>query len=169
MNTIVGQIDKSGSRYEQLVQIHDWLTNNNACNTSVSDNIPWSALSALSASYQPVCAGYAKAFKMLCDGLNIPCVLVSGTGILDSGSEGHMWNYVQMEDGKWYAVDVTWDDPVGGSGNQSGFEHHGYFLVGSDTVVDGRSFASSHQTDALKKPNGGGFVLPSLSTNAYKE
>lgn len=135
MNTIVGQIDKSGSRYEQLVQIHDWLTNNNAYNTSVSDNIP--------------------------------CVLVSGTGILDSGSEGHMWNYVQMEDGKWYAVDVTWDDPVGGSGNQSGFEHHGYFLVGSDTVVDGRSFASSHQTDALKKPNGGGFVLPSLSTNAY--
>ena len=21
-----------------------------------------------------------------------------------------MWNYVQMEDGNWYAVDVTWDD-----------------------------------------------------------
>lgn len=167
VDAIVGQIDKSGSRYEQLLQVHDWLTQNNTYNTSANDNIPWSALSALSTSYQPVCAGYANAFKMLCDRLNIPCVLVGGTGISNTGTERHMWNYVQMENGKWYAVDVTWDDPIGGSGNQSGFEHHGYFLVGSNTAVDGYSFTSSHQADVLNKPNGGSFVLPSLSADAY--
>lgn len=167
VDAITRKIDKSGSRYEQLLQVHDWLTQNNAYNTSANNDIPWSALSALSTSYHPVCAGYAKAFKMLCDKLNIPCVLAGGMGISDNGQEGHMWNCVQMEDGKWYAVDVTWDDPVGGSGNQSGFERHDYFLAGSGTVIDGWSFASSHQIDVVNKPNGSSFVYPSLSTDAY--
>ena len=52
-----------------------------------------------------VCEGYARAFKMLCDAANIPCALISG-----DGGGPHMWNAVKMDDEKWYAVDVTWDD-----------------------------------------------------------
>ncbi len=44
---------------------------------------------------------------MLCDAYAIPCVLVSGTS---NRNEAHMWNFVQMENGNWYAVDVAWDD-----------------------------------------------------------
>lgn len=43
---------------------------------------------------------------MLCDEAGIPCALISGKG----NGGAHMWNAVQMDDGKWYAVDVTWDD-----------------------------------------------------------
>lgn len=50
------------------------------------------------------CAGYAKAFKYLCDLYEIPCVVVTGEA---DGS--HMWNYVQIGE-KWYGVDTTWDD-----------------------------------------------------------
>ena len=56
---------------------------------------------------ETVCAGYAKMMKLQCNKYGIPCVLV--TGVTDSG-EYHMWNYIQMENGVWYAVDATWDD-----------------------------------------------------------
>lgn len=61
-----------------------------------------------------VCEGYAKSFKALCDAYLVPCIIVTEDGVVMEGgeltSEGHMWNYVQMEDGKWYLVDCTWDD-----------------------------------------------------------
>lgn len=57
-------------------------------------------------SKMTVCAGYSTAFKLLCDQYGILGVYVSGTG----GGENHGWNYVQRDDGKWYVVDVTWDD-----------------------------------------------------------
>ena len=53
---------------------------------------------------ETVCARYAKMMKLQCNKYGIPCVLV--TGVTDSG-EYHMWNYVQMENGVWYAVDAT--------------------------------------------------------------
>ena len=60
-----------------------------------------------------VCEGYARSLKWLCDREEIPCVLVIGDAIDTNGNAGgHMWNYVQMEDGNWYAVDTTWDDPI---------------------------------------------------------
>ena len=48
-----------------------------------------------------VCAGYCAAFQYLMDKIGIPCVTIT--------SENHAWNEVQI-DGKWYIVDVTWDD-----------------------------------------------------------
>lgn len=59
-----------------------------------------------------VCEGYSKAFKVLCDAVGLPCMLVAGEAVNGwdfSGVSNHMWNLVQLED-KWYAVDTTWDD-----------------------------------------------------------
>ena len=58
-----------------------------------------------------------------------------------------MWSEVQMDDGKWYAVDVTWNDPIvsGISEKVSGFENHDWFLLGSqDLVADNWTFEASH-------------------------
>lgn len=59
-----------------------------------------------------VCEGYAKTMKILCDRLGVNCACVSGLAkSTASGTAGaHMWNYVQMDEGKWYLVDATWDD-----------------------------------------------------------
>lgn len=46
-----------------------------------------------------VCDGFSQTFKLLCSELNIPCIIM--------GNAGHAWNLVQMEDGKWYRVDLT--------------------------------------------------------------
>ena len=86
---------------------------------------------------ETVCAGYAKMMKLQCNKYGITCVLV--TGVTDSG-EYHMWNYVQMENGVWYAVDATWDD-------QSTIMYD-FFLVGSETYSSAafgtKKFGTTH-------------------------
>lgn len=52
-----------------------------------------------------VCYGYAMAYKLLCDRLNLPCWTVAGT----ADGEAHQWNVVYL-DGEEYLVDCTWDD-----------------------------------------------------------
>lgn len=102
--------------------------------TDADDSLyPFEAFSALvpGDAYEPVCEGYSKAMKMVCDLLDIPCILVI--------SDSHMWNNIKMDDGNWYIADLTWDD-----GNRNPFE---YFLIGEDTVVGGIPFnqESTHQ------------------------
>ena len=153
-----------GGQYEQLLYVHDWLTTHNTYNVAAPaagiafDYLPWTPLSALTDVSQPVCEGYSKAFKLVCDELGIPCILVDGTG---SGDK-HEWNYVQM-DGQWYAVDVTYDDPivVGTYGNQSGYEKHEYFLVGSEKLFTNHTPGGAHVDDVVLN-------VPTLSYYDYQ-
>ncbi len=103
-----------------------------------------------------VCQGYSDAIKLLCDYYNIPCVCISGT----ANGGGHMWNAVQMDDGKWYFIDCTWDD-------QESRTYYDFFLVGSqskNTYFGGAQFSQEHVNDEnIPMP------LPSLdyATTAY--
>ena len=47
------------------------------------------------------CEGFSDSVKMLCDALNIPCIVV--------GNAGHAWNFIQMDDGLWYSADASAD------------------------------------------------------------
>ena len=165
--------------HEQAAQLNRWLTEHNEYNTS-SDllslpNWPHECLSALTGSVGtegPVCDGYARAFKVLCGELGIPCVLVDGYAKVsaESGGEFHMWNSAQMPDGKWYGVDVTWNDPrvKGVSGAKSGHEREDFLLVGADTVVLGLKFSVSHPPKNRAADGGVAFVNgPALSAAAF--
>lgn len=55
-----------------------------------------------------VCGGYAHAMRYLCRKVGIECIVITGQG--DGGD--HVWNIIKIG-GKYYHVDVTWDDPVG--------------------------------------------------------
>ncbi len=56
-----------------------------------------------------VCEGYAYAFKLLCDEMKIPCMVVHGTAQNSNGiSENHSWNIVRVNNNN-YHVDVTWN------------------------------------------------------------
>lgn len=96
-----------------------------------------------------VCAGYADATKILCDALGIPCIVV--------GNAGHAWNYIQMEDGKWYSLDL--------SANALGAESE-YFLLGSKSqrYLDN----SNYHLSALYVGNPGDFFFPVLSETQYE-
>ena len=133
---IAGQVNQSATRYDQLLQVYDILAEQSTYNYeslqevgTTGENLSHMAYSCLVAGdeYEPVCDGYSKALKVVCDLLEIPCVLAS--------SDTHMWNNVKMDDGWWYNVDLTWDD-TGDKGN------HDYFLVGSQTEVAGTAFSA---------------------------
>lgn len=99
-----------------------------------------------------VCNAYAAAFKLMCDRYGIPCVHVSGS----TTAGNHAWNYVQMEDGNWYAADLTWAD--GDAINYS------CFLAGKSTIDnDGKPFEITHAVPAGNE----GLGCPPLSDTAY--
>ena len=169
------EYNRTASDYDNVRYFNAWLTHNNAYNSNVNSAPAdaWECVSALLGRWGdegPVCEGYARAFKVLCDEAGIPCVLVDGKAINSTNRpEAHMWNYVQMEDGKWYAVDVTWNDPTGhGSGAASGGEREDYLLVGSKTVVDSREFLTSHPVSNQVTEGGQKFTNgPKLEDNSY--
>ena len=67
---------------------------------------------------QSVCAGYARAYKLLCDLAGIECFCVYGNAGGGLGGGGaHQWNVIKLDDGKWYEVDVTFDDGLTQGGN----------------------------------------------------
>ena len=165
--------------HEQAAQLNRWLTEHNEYNTSQDlQNIPnWpheclSALVGSAGTEGPVCDGYARAFQVLCGKLGITCVLVDGYAKVkaDSAGEFHMWNSVQMPDGKWYGVDVTWNDPTvkGVSGPKSGYEREDFLMVGADTVVLGLKFSESHPPKNRAADGAVAFLNgPTLNTAAY--
>ncbi len=107
-----------------------------------------------------VCEGYARTFKAICDRLNIPCVLVQGVYIIEDSISGaktpreHMWNYVKMNDGKWYLCDTTMEDD-----NTSG---------GSDYYLkNGTELVEFYQADTVLSEAQIDFRYPTLSLTSY--
>lgn len=149
------------SRYDKVKYIHDFIIENAEYDQDkgINDADIYGNL----VKKTSVCEGYAKAFKYLLDKIGIPCVIVCGNGVADDGhNEFHAWNYVQMDDEKWYAVDCTWDDPIViGKGTLSEKTKHKYFLVGSN------NFGSSHQEDGDVSGTGQDFKYPELSESDY--
>lgn len=153
-------------RYLQVSAIHDYVDSVVAYNNADKNNPFYH--DAVSAYYDGsgVCETYAKLFKLCCEMFDIPCVLVSGyasSGGLNTGSiDTHMWDEVMMDDGKWYAVDCTWDDAGNGS--------YSYMLVGSDTSNSGIAFKDSHNEDTSVISTSAGlsqFVFPQIEESAY--
>ena len=160
-NSIISEA--KGSTYAKVKYVHDWIVDNVEYDNEGLEN--HDNIYGTFINRKVVCEGYAEAFKYLLDKLNIPCVLVYGDGYDSSGNiEAHAWNYVKMDDGKWYAVDTTWDDPIyiGGSGIfASSSRKYEYFLKGSN------SFNSNHKNDGDVSGTGQNFAYPELSTTDY--
>lgn len=134
---------KGSTRYEQLKYIHDKIAK--FTYYDLDGQFSGSCLGGLVVP-GVVCEGYSKAFKLICDRLGIPCVCIFGNYDPDEMS-AHMWNYVQMEDGKWYGMDVTWDDFDGKYGYEIVYD---FFLKGSKSFfkqhTEGTEYALAYFT-----------------------
>ena len=149
-------------RYEQVLAIHDYL----CTHVSYKENsYAHTAAGVFLKNREVVCEGYAKAFKILCGRFGIPAVLIPGGALKSNGTrEGHMWNYVQMEDGFWYMLDTTWDD-------QKTYISRKYFLSGGEEKgFTGNTIAVERQelyTNFSKSEYSVNFALPVLSDQGY--
>lgn len=124
---ILGELRAAGAAaepFEAVRFLNRWLVERNQYNADPSGDLAQlhasypaafecvSALAGRLGAEGPVCEGYARALKVLCDRLGIPCVLVDGWALADAEADlraPHMWNYVEL-DGAWYGIDVTWND-----------------------------------------------------------
>ena len=165
LETIKKEIDRQlegFSDYDKIREVHNWLIDNIEYDVNLNADEPYSISGALTEG-KAVCEGYARSFKYIMDELEIPCVLISGTGTNSNGeTESHAWNYVQL-DGNWYAVDVTWDDPIiVGNGYVAEDTHYRHFLRGQNT------FGETHQPDGYLSQNSMEFTFPTLSEEDYE-
>ncbi len=179
MDSAVARVKKSlgftgnESRYDIVKGIHDYLCETVTYNYDVvssgytGDNrVYQTAYSAFYPESGPstVCAGYAKGFKVLCDSYDIPCIVISGSAGSGNDYEPHAWNYVKMDDNKWYAVDCTWDDQLSRT-------YYDFFLIGSETCDEhfgGYAFIDSHVANGKWDSSGSAvFAYPELSETKY--
>ena len=160
------------SEYEKVKIIHDYICKKV---TYTNDGTLW-VHTAASLFLDPdpgfVCEGYAKSMKILCYYLGINCACVSGLAksTLNGTGEAHMWNYIRMEDGKWYMVDATWDDS-----RIAGVFYDDYLLVGRNTkgryitIGEEREEYTSFSTSTDASVPSPKYILPVLEANSYLE
>ena len=129
---ITANTDSTMNRVEKIKAIHDWMV----CNLRY-DNIYFKQYNASQTlnGHVAVCSGYAALFAAFMDLMGIPNEQIYG--------DNHAWNAVQLEDGKYYYVDCTWDDPLlvlntdseGSSDYPDGRNMtYDYFLIGVSTA-----------------------------------
>lgn len=97
-------------RFKREMEIIRYLVENtdyaidryNMDTTTNDDAIAYGAL----VKKEAVCQGYAHAFYVLATRCGLEAYIVT--------SENHAWNIVKLDDGNYYHVDVTWEDPYDG-------------------------------------------------------
>ena len=164
------QAETTGMTREQKVKaIHDYICKNVIYNNDGSSWVHSAGSLFLDENPAFVCEGYAKSMRILCYYMGINCACVSGLArSTATGSAGpHMWNYIQMEDNRWYLVDATWDD-----GTSTLYSD--YLLVGRNskgryiTIGEEREEYTSFSTQADGSA-GPVFILPTLTEKSYAE
>lgn len=97
------------SQVEKALGLHDYLVRTCEYDLKAAAEHDGSPLArtvySVLVRHLAVCEGYAMAYRYLLNAVGIVSEEAHGVGI------PHIWNYVRL-DGKWYHVDVTWDDPV---------------------------------------------------------
>ncbi|MEY8427362.1 transglutaminase domain-containing protein [Lachnospiraceae bacterium 46-15] len=120
---LLALIDEDMTDLEKVIIVHDYLCLDveyayaDLQNDTLSDDAH--TLKGAVIDKVAVCDGYSNAFTYYMQLLGIPCRMVTGTARGD-----HAWNQVELE-GKWYLVDLTWDDAVW---DDYGYAGHEYFL-----------------------------------------
>lgn len=165
INNIIQNIIKqtqNDDRVHKVKKVHDWLIDAIEYDASETNINKYNIYGAMH-DRKAVCEGYARTFKYVMEKLQVPCVLIAGTAKSSQGTtEAHAWNYVQIEE-QWYAVDLTWDDPViTGNGSLTNTERYKFFLKGSE------EFLKDHTPSGEISENSMIFTLPTLSITNYE-
>lgn len=151
----------TGNTYKDVKKIHDYLVDNIEYDQNGESIGTYSIYGAL-VEKKCVCEGYTRAFKYLTDSVGIKSLIMQGTGTNTQGkTEKHAWNAVSIG-GKWYLLDITWDDPVIiGRGVILQSTHYKYFLKGS------RTFEKDHILEKQFTKDGKIFTYPTISISDY--
>ncbi|MBQ3301573.1 MAG: cell wall-binding repeat-containing protein, partial [Eggerthellaceae bacterium] len=109
LDDLLSWVPSNASNVNKVKAVHDWLVRKCAYDTEAAEYGPdvwgynaWTAYGALVDGYA-VCQGYSLAFIAAMNKLGFEATYVT--------QADHGWNRVCVN-GKWYNVDVTFDDPI---------------------------------------------------------
>lgn len=128
-NSIISMLNKK-NEYEKILFLHDYLCESIVYEASDCDchSIIGSILKK-----KAVCDGISKAFKFLCDKLDLKCQIVTGKAKNGRSlkAENHSWNKIFFN-GIWFNIDITFDL----TSSIYGFVRHDYFLVSDIEIIN---------------------------------
>ena len=100
-NNILLYVENDMTDFEKVMEVHDYMV--------LHYDYDWTLQNhdiTIMVTKTGVCESYALAFNYIMNIVGVESVMVT------SAAMEHAWNLVQVN-GKWYHVDVTWDDPKG--------------------------------------------------------
>lgn len=128
------QVNASMSDRDKILALHDYIirtTKYDPYKTDKDDlsksSSPYDSSRILGVLYDhyAICSGYTDTMAVLLEKLKIPNYKIA--------SATHVWNAVYLE-GKWWHLDLTWDDPITTSGKD--ILDHSYFLITNEELLD---------------------------------
>ena len=133
--------------YQKVEAIYDWITEKVRYDYNHLNNnsylLQFTAYAAVR-NRTAVCQGYANLLYRLANDAGIDCRIITGGN--------HAWNIIQMNDGKYYCMDATWDE---------GKNSYSYFLKGLP------EFSKTHtpETDPYNTPYWTSYVSKMSNTD----
>lgn len=142
VKSITDQIPDTYSDYEKILFANDYLCVHYKYDGTYNLETSYNAYGFFKTG-TGVCQGYSLAFMAIMDELGIKCDSVI------SSAMSHMWNLVQVN-GKWYHIDVTWNDPTFSETDKDwyGQANHKYFLLSSTCMQDSNHNHSGFDVDS---------------------
>lgn len=110
--------------HDALIRLCQYDTDTAAQASPDGATAPFAADGAL-LDHKAVCAGYGRAFGMLCEAAGLRSIYIA------SEDMNHGWNAVRL-DGQTYYIDCTFDDPVPDRG---AYVSDQFFLVTADALA----------------------------------
>lgn len=89
--------ETNGSEYDMALWLHDWTLDQ----LEYDHSLNWCSAESGLTRHQGTCESYQRIYSKLLDAAGIVNGRITGNG--------HTWNAVKI-DGKWYQMDLTWDD-----------------------------------------------------------
>ncbi|MCQ2431148.1 MAG: S-layer homology domain-containing protein [Clostridia bacterium] len=136
IDRILSGVSPAWSDFEKVLYIHDYL----AKHFRYDESLDIADVYRFFKTGSGVCQAYTLTCQALLDALGIE------NDRAVSREMNHMWNLVRVN-GKWYHMDITWDDPLP---DQMGMVFHTYFLRSDEYMGRHRhsGWAAEHICDA---------------------
>ncbi len=122
VDAIVKMVDPEWPALSKAIFMHDWIVTHCTYDYSFSNYNAYNVIVDGTA----VCQGYALAYVLLCQMVDVQCQFISSRGL------NHAWNLLRI-DGEYFYTDCTWDDPSGGISERCSYD---YFLLSRDGLYN---------------------------------
>ena len=135
LDEIAAGVEDGASDFDKILYLHDYFIRNYAYDyEGLEDGTAIRDAYRFFEEKTGVCQAYMLALIAAANEVGLECLPVTSTEM------NHAWNIVKI-DGKWYHIDVTWDDAGGESAPvYPSYVSYDYFLLSGEKLYrDGRT------------------------------